>query len=110
MQNEERMKEQAVEEKYGMLLAIIPIGAKNAIPMRKLAERLEITDRKCRELILEAAKAGCRICSGNRGYYIPENLAEECVYYEREKRRIETTRAKIKHHRKRILEAGLYVD
>ena len=63
------------------LLALLPEGRENAIPMRDLADRLEIDQRALRAAILQAREAGEIIAGDSAGYYRPADKAELRRYY-----------------------------
>ena len=63
------------------LLALLPEGRENAIPMRDLADKLDINQRALRAAILQAREAGEIIAGDSAGYYRPADKAELRKYY-----------------------------
>ncbi|MBQ7536288.1 MAG: hypothetical protein IJT43_11825 [Stomatobaculum sp.] len=62
----------------GELLKNIPYGKKNAIPMKVLAAKMGVSDRKLRAMIKEARidRALIALGKGGKGYYRPETKEE----------------------------------
>ena len=58
------------------LLRVLPRGEQSAIPMKDLAARLRVSTRVLRFMIAEARRDGLPICSGDSGYYLPQNRSE----------------------------------
>lgn len=63
------------------LLALLPEGRSNAIPMQMLAERLGVDPRSLRAAIARAREAGEIIAGDSAGYYRPADKAELRRYY-----------------------------
>ena len=63
------------------LLSLLPEGRENAIPMRELADRLDIDQRALRAAILQAREAGEIIAGDSAGYYRPADKTELRKYY-----------------------------
>ncbi len=72
------------------LTETIPIGEQDAVSMRYLAALHHLTDRKMRQQVELARKAGILICSSDRGYFMPETLDDIRSYASRTKARIKT--------------------
>ena len=63
------------------LLALLPEGRENAIPMKRLADLLGVDPRSLRAAIARAREAGCIIAGDSAGYYVPADKAELRRYY-----------------------------
>lgn len=72
------------------LLDLIPVGRDNSIPMRTLAELLNVSERTVRVLVQRAREKGAPIYTDyrNGGYYVPANESEARVYYRQHRARI----------------------
>ena len=76
-------------------LDYIPIGRENAVLMRELSERLNITPRTLRLIIQREREQGAPICSDweNGGYFMPADEGEARTYYLQQQHRIKTASA-----------------
>lgn len=75
---------------YSFLTDLIPIGMKNAVSMKDLSRIMGLHEQELRAYILNARKAGILICSGDQGYYFPEDLKELRNYVRRRQKYIKT--------------------
>lgn len=71
------------EERYRQLLDSLPVGAAHAVSMSELSNRLCVKKAELRAWVLAARIDGCFICSGQGGYYLPEDQAELREYIAR---------------------------
>ncbi len=73
----------------------IPLGRKNAIPMRELALLLNVYPRALRAIIQRERANGAAICSDFRGggYYLPANVDEALDYLNQQKARVKSAAA-----------------
>lgn len=82
------------------ILQFIPTGYKNAVSMRELACRLEISERQLRKEVQKARLNGAPICSAcnNRitGYFLPQSVGEAEIYLREEERRLRTAAQSLK--------------
>ena len=90
------------------LIATIPFGKENAIDRFALAEKLNTTDRRARQLIEEARNAGLFILNDGdgRGYYQSTNLDEMERCYRADRARALSILKRQKKMRKVLKEAG----
>ena len=65
---------------FERLLASVPSGRRNAIPMKMLAMYWQIDERELRKFICEARKAGYFILSCSDGYFKPETVSEASCF------------------------------
>lgn len=70
----------------------IPDGKKNAQPMSYIAKITGANKREVRKAVEMARADGSLICSGNRGYWMPETLEEAKEYVNAQLSRIYTGR------------------
>ena len=79
------------------LTELIPTGKANAIPMKILAELLDVNERTLRQLVQKAREQGAPICSecegSNSGYYMPADPQEAESYFKQQHSRIKSARA-----------------
>lgn len=84
------------------ILDFIPLGQENSIPMKILAERLNISARTVRALVQREREGGAPICSDylNGGYYVPATGSEARAYYRTQRARIRSANAALNGVRK----------
>lgn len=89
------------------ILDYIPVGRDNSIPMKTLAERLNVSERAVRMLVQREREKGAPICSDfqNSGYYIPVAESEARAYYRQQRARIRSANAALNGVRK-LLKGG----
>ncbi|MCR5794771.1 MAG: hypothetical protein K6G61_05435 [Solobacterium sp.] len=103
---------------FERLLASVPSGRRNAIPMKMLAMYWGIDERELRKFICEARKEGYFILSSPDGYFKPETLSEAHCFVNSMHERALTALRSIQPLRKTLKEYGvtspnnipLYVD
>ena len=78
---------------YTFLTDAIPYGKKDAVSMRELSHRLQKEESKLRDLVTMARIDGILLCSGNEGYYFPDNEDELQDYITKRRAYIKTARA-----------------
>lgn len=86
------------------LLALLPEGRENAIPMRELAGRLGVDDRALRAAIMRARESGDIIAGDSAGYYIPTDKAELRRYYSTARKRCLSGLKALKAARRKLAE------
>ena len=86
------------------LLALLPEGRSNAIPMQMLAERLGVDPRSLRAAIARAREAGEIIAGDSAGYYIPTDKAELRRYYSTARKRSLSGLKSLKAVRRKLAE------
>ena len=64
-------------EPYKTVLCCLKTGKKNAISMRAIARKTELSERNVRKAVESLRRAGECIVSDASGYYLPETR-EEC--------------------------------
>lgn len=75
------------------LFSVIPIGKKNAIHLNTLSDVLGVNETAAKKSVQQARNIGFKICSGQVGYWIPEN-DDDIRIYEAGQRRQAFTRLK----------------
>lgn len=86
----------------------IPRGRENAIRRADLVARLNLPDRKVREMIETARKDGALILndSSGQGYFISDDIGEIKRQYLQDKHRALSILNRAKHMRRVLKEAG----
>ena len=74
-------------------MSVMPHGAGKARHMRDLSKYFGVDGRTLRQMIENARRDGCIICSSDDGYFIPDTDAEMAAYYRRTMCRVNTTLA-----------------
>lgn len=105
-----KRNKQTKMQKYNKIIRLIPIGHKNAVSMRYLANILNTTNRDIREIIHRARLDGIMICGDDYGYYRPANEEELIRYYFRVRCRANTTYAVVEAIRKQLKIDGVDLD
>lgn len=75
---------------WAWLTDTIPTGQMDAISMSHLARIHNLSNRKMRREVEKARRAGNLICSSDRGYFMPETIADIRDYALRTKARLRT--------------------
>lgn len=67
-----------MKKDYSSIIALIPSGIDNAIPMTQLAALLEVDERKARDYIQQMRLDGIPILSvpGDKGYFFSSDLGK----------------------------------
>jgi hypothetical protein len=100
-------KEAENVNEWEWLTDTIPIGQRDAVSMSHLARVHNLSDRKMRREVEKARKAGNLICSSDKGYFMPETIADIREYASREGARIRTGRACLKPFLRELRRAGI---
>lgn len=79
-----------------IMLEMIPTGKQDAVSMTNLSKMLKLPSSDVRLLILKARIKGVLICSGDAGYYFPENEGELKEYANRRRKYIRTANDALK--------------
>lgn len=88
---------------------MIPVGKKNAIPMKRLADLLDIDDRELRQIVQELRMSGSVICGCTKGYFRPsDNMQEVFGFYKYHRQRAMTNLRSLKATRAFLLSSGFY--
>ena len=87
----------ATAEEYKYLLDNIPVGQRQAISMKLLADSCGVDVAGIKEIVLHARIDGCFIISGQHGYFLPETLDELQTYFRQRKTVIKTASKAIRH-------------
>ena len=88
------------------IVDFIPVGRENAIRRVELVQRLNLPDRRVREMIERARKDGALIMNAQdgAGYYLSDDLGEIKRQYGRNYRRAMSILVQQKHLRRKIRE------
>ena len=92
---------------YNDLLGFISVGRENAISLTDLSNLSGISPREVKRQIMFARKDGIIVCSGDEGYFKPENLAELADYYKRFHSSAITTLSCLKATRRELRRNGI---
>ena len=92
---------------WDWLTDTIPIGQRDAVSMSHLARVHHLSDRKMRREVEKARKAGNLICSSDKGYFMPETIADVREYAHRAGERIRTGRACLKPFLQELRRVGI---
>lgn len=85
----------------------IPTGQHDAVSMYHLAMMHGLSARKMRLAVENARRDGILICSGDRGYFLPETVTEIKDYAKRTSARISTGRACLAPFLRELKKAGV---
>ena len=85
----------------------IPTGHRDAVSMGYLAKLHNLSERKMRFAVENARRDGILICSGDRGYFLPETVTEIKDYAKRTSARIRTGRACLAPFLRELRKAGV---
>ncbi len=78
--------------RFKWLIDLIPTGCREAVSMNDLARLTGLPSADIRQQVLNARLIGVLICSGEQGYYFPENPEELSDYVVRRKRYLSTAK------------------
>lgn len=81
-----------MEQDSRWIIDHIPEGQKNAQSMTYIAKIMGVDRREVRKAVENARASGSLICSGNKGYWMPETLDEAKEYVNAQLSRIRTGR------------------
>ena len=88
---------------------MIPVGKKDAIPMKRLAYLFGIDDRELRQIVQELRLSGYVICGCTKGYFRPsEDMQEVFGFYKYHRQRAMTNLRSLKATRAFLLGSGMY--
>ena len=86
----------ASEKYYQKVLDLLSTGRKEAVPMRTLAQALNVRPREIRQAVLDARMDGVIVCSGMGGYFFPKSDEEVLKFYRVNRARAMTTLKSLK--------------
>ena len=85
----------------------IPTGHRDAVSMYHLAMMHNLSERKMRLAVENARRDGNLICSGDKGYFMPETVTEIKEYVKRTSARLRTGRACLAPFMRELKKAGV---
>lgn len=92
------------------LMDYIPVGEANAVSMAELAALLGVDTRIIRKTVNELRTNGEIICSGNSGYWLPEEPTDSIRYYKRARSMALSILKTLRAVRGKLREAGIEAD
>ena len=94
-------------ETIAELMKWIPKGSHDPMTRECLSLMLGMSDRKVRQAIHDARMEGHLIVSTDKGYYIPDDVADLVDYYRKERKRAISVLAALKKTRLTLREMGV---
>lgn len=88
------------KKRINAVMAFMPTGRDNAVPMKYIAQMTRMSERDVRSAVNEARLAGNMIVGDDHGYYVAETIEELVGYFFRLRKHTKTTQSilrKVKH-------------